>query len=729
MKRSLGQNTFFVYFRYFLKVGNKLQGYFCPSSNINPPYYTGVDIRPQLVIQSIPGLYFSGAKTKISPKNVLVDYVAAEDSDKDANETEGLSITDSTTSKFEAVERKVEERSRENEIKARLRQKVWDILTEKYSLKVKNEGADDEIVPVRSYNSAKQKDKKTISPPRDSSLNDFAVENVTGTSIQYRYISSENMTVPERDNEAERDTEAEHYSLRTQPEEEAIVSRFISEDNTEPNYSGSFEVVSSESSNSLSPSGTGTEKSAVINAAENPLDNLDGKIPEEFETNGVELEKDDAGKSDDMEIKEIIGMKKDEAVEVQDSPRWLYTIDEVSSTMESGSQEAVSSIQAHTSFSGQHEAPEPEKTGPASDQACHTEKDAEIVEDTSVITEPLALPVDVPEGETHSLPVSSTLSVLVPAVNVLEENQEVAVIVSVSEQKGLDTNVSVGFGGLDQVQEIIPQNVSLNVTSTEDPGSDPLSSDRNPQQYTLVASEHSHDDDDFHEQSLQKQIVNKEQVIISDTGSGSGGYGRTYVKSHLSICFEDDDNMNVNMNISQGDLTSDDEELEKEEDLETTAPSILLDSEGPGAVLESHFIDPAEQENQPSKTTWSSDETASSLGFLSAGEVLVPQAAKSEGEVGSATIGSDGAGTKDNNVAPPSGPESSDLSEMTSTEPSVRVRKNKKRFDTNLLRSSQLRHSPANSSSSLSEGEWRASPRQLQRFYNMSSAFGLLNQN
>jgi hypothetical protein len=40
MKRSLDQNTFFVYFRYFRKVGNKLQGYFCPSSNINPPYCT-----------------------------------------------------------------------------------------------------------------------------------------------------------------------------------------------------------------------------------------------------------------------------------------------------------------------------------------------------------------------------------------------------------------------------------------------------------------------------------------------------------------------------------------------------------------------------------------------------------------------------------------------------------------------------------------------------------------
>jgi hypothetical protein len=39
MKRSLSQNTFFVYFCYFWKVYNKPQGYSCPSSNINPPYF------------------------------------------------------------------------------------------------------------------------------------------------------------------------------------------------------------------------------------------------------------------------------------------------------------------------------------------------------------------------------------------------------------------------------------------------------------------------------------------------------------------------------------------------------------------------------------------------------------------------------------------------------------------------------------------------------------------
>jgi hypothetical protein len=35
-----GSNHFFRLFSLFLKgtVGNKLQGYFCPSSNINPPY-------------------------------------------------------------------------------------------------------------------------------------------------------------------------------------------------------------------------------------------------------------------------------------------------------------------------------------------------------------------------------------------------------------------------------------------------------------------------------------------------------------------------------------------------------------------------------------------------------------------------------------------------------------------------------------------------------------------
>jgi hypothetical protein len=35
-----GSKHYFIYFRYFWKVCNKPQGYFCPNSNINPPYST-----------------------------------------------------------------------------------------------------------------------------------------------------------------------------------------------------------------------------------------------------------------------------------------------------------------------------------------------------------------------------------------------------------------------------------------------------------------------------------------------------------------------------------------------------------------------------------------------------------------------------------------------------------------------------------------------------------------
>jgi hypothetical protein len=53
MKRSLGQNTFFVYFHYFLKVCNKPQGHFCPSSNINPPYYRNPVLYDFLILYSM----------------------------------------------------------------------------------------------------------------------------------------------------------------------------------------------------------------------------------------------------------------------------------------------------------------------------------------------------------------------------------------------------------------------------------------------------------------------------------------------------------------------------------------------------------------------------------------------------------------------------------------------------------------------------------------------------
>jgi hypothetical protein len=68
MKRSLGQNTFFIYFRYFWKVCNKPQGYFCPSSNINPPYC--VWYRAERVSYTVCGIYTLHSIYSVTLKSV-----------------------------------------------------------------------------------------------------------------------------------------------------------------------------------------------------------------------------------------------------------------------------------------------------------------------------------------------------------------------------------------------------------------------------------------------------------------------------------------------------------------------------------------------------------------------------------------------------------------------------------------------------------------------------------
>ena len=74
----------------------------CLSSHILP----SVDIRPSLVIENIPGLYFLGNQKKPNQK-IKVEHVIENEDDSNVDHVEELSVTDSTTSKFEKLEKLV----------------------------------------------------------------------------------------------------------------------------------------------------------------------------------------------------------------------------------------------------------------------------------------------------------------------------------------------------------------------------------------------------------------------------------------------------------------------------------------------------------------------------------------------------------------------------------------------------------------------------------------------
>lgn len=93
------------------------------------------------MIESIPGLCISGSSRK-PVSNIHVEYVnkiqtnssSFEPSKLGVEDEDDLTITESTTSRFEKVERLVEKDSLEVEIKKKLREKVRDILIKKYCL-------------------------------------------------------------------------------------------------------------------------------------------------------------------------------------------------------------------------------------------------------------------------------------------------------------------------------------------------------------------------------------------------------------------------------------------------------------------------------------------------------------------------------------------------------------------------------------------------------------------
>jgi hypothetical protein len=200
--------------------------------------------------------------------------------------------------------------------------------------------------------------------------------------------------------------------------------------------------------------------------------------------------------------------------------------------------------------------------------------------------------------------------------------------------------------------------------------------------------------------------------------------------------------IHLDLDISQGELTPDmsiqiqeedqdqeedenekEQEVEKEagnmeeeeEDLATNAPSILLDTEELGS-LSGRRVQP--DRFLPELSSRSAGEMVSSHQAISIGEVLMTHVMKSEGEVEALSISSEAG---DASVV-----SESSLSRSDIRQPSVEVRKSKRKSETNLLRSSHLGRGSASPPSSLSEGEWRASPSQMQRLYTMASAFGLL---
>ena len=81
--------------------------------------------RPALVVENIPGLYFLGNQKKPNHK-IRVDHVV--ESEEESNDVEEVSITDSTTSKFEKLEKICD--SMNNEVTSKNEEKVGKYITE-----------------------------------------------------------------------------------------------------------------------------------------------------------------------------------------------------------------------------------------------------------------------------------------------------------------------------------------------------------------------------------------------------------------------------------------------------------------------------------------------------------------------------------------------------------------------------------------------------------------------
>ena len=637
----------------------------------------------------------------MSPRNIVVNYVAAGDSDNDTGtEAEGLSITESTTSRFEAAERKIEARSLEEEVKSKLKQKVLDILTEKYNLKKGNMEGAELVVPVSTVS------KQCEEPPEPQKNEGKNLKTEAEGNLLVGAKTVENVSEPQLSDSMNGEKKESAESHEAGPN---------TGDSCGPSYSGSFEAESSEPSPSLSGNTEG-RTAAKDQASNDQIEQLEitstGMEPSETQKGG-EGEDEEIGQEVDEEQDKEERASSDDETELQTRLGQLSTIDEVSS-VESSRDESVTILKPDDSQPGPHLATEQDQA--TGDQSSPDAADT-LREVGSGDSEPRTANESHQEGVEGSVDVANNVVAcdMVEELSVVVDHRDVGTGVTVAE---VEVNVDAGQPG--QIEIILRQSARSESFNSMGPRQNDL-----PDEELCLHT---------------TSELFKESDVIESKYTVHGGSGDSVANTRPSLSpvtpiqLEDGENIALTMDISQGELSQEvsihieeEHELEKveedeEEDLATNAPSILLDSEGPG--LPSGRPTPSDElQDQLRQASWSSSE-APSPQPLSAGEVLLLLGAKSEGEVGGAgSLSFTADGVRAFRVAERSCETSTDWS-LSSAESSVEVKKSKRKSDTNLVRSSQLGCSAT--SSSLSEGEWRASPRQMQRFFTMASAFGLI---
>ena len=278
----------------------------------------------------------------MSPRNIVVNYVAAGDSDNDTGtEAEGLSITESTTSRFEAAERKIEARSLEEEVKSKLKQKVLDILTEKYNLKKGNMEGAELVVPVSTVS------KQCEEPPEPQKNEGKNLKTEAEGNLLVGAKTVENVSEPQLSDSMNGEKKESAESHEAGPN---------TGDSCGPSYSGSFEAESSEPSPSLS--GTTEGRTAAKDQASNDQIEITSTGMEPSETQkGGEGEDEEIGQEVDEEQDKEERASSDDETELQTRLGQLSTIDEVSSG-ETSRDESVTIIKPDDSQPGPHLATE-----------------------------------------------------------------------------------------------------------------------------------------------------------------------------------------------------------------------------------------------------------------------------------------------------------------------------------------------------------------------------------
>ncbi len=669
--------------------------------------FLGVNIRPELVIESIPGLYFSGGKAKSSPRNIVVDYVAApaEDSDRETD-AEGFSVTDSTTSRFEAAERRIDAESLEQTIKAKLKQKVLDILVAKYNLKIQSTEEKKQPAsssPPQSQNFSDQvstliKNVEELKEDIEEVSVPFAAEQIQEKKVHVDILATDRgdegaVAHASAAGNLEGDKDQVEKSSDIDREEEKLTEKAnksqLSTEDSVPSYSGSFEEESSDSS----PSGT-----------------------EQEIKRGIEAVKGENNVREKEEKEEQVEEENDTSEEgTEEQGRLLSTIEEVSS-VESSQEESISTLRqdpgAIEAKSSTDDLMDKE-VGSGPEESVHG-------------TGKFDIPVPVERQE-------NTREFSIENVQSAEELPFKTAGLGDSQSKD-DCEVAVPVDVLSNKEVKVRESSQLEIVITQIAVQETLN---------LEPGNTTGND------SLEAFVVGSRENTLGGSGDSLHKSGTYVILQHGAQNSMEE--MTVDLNISRGDLTpevlnisrgyltpevsiqideEDDGGVEDEEDLATNAPSILFDTEEPlnvngrPAAIDACLSDAMPEASHPPLSDAVS-ELDTSPQALSIGEVLLDQGAKSEGEVSALSVSSsEGAPA----VAAGGGGGFADASGGSSAEESsVEVRKNKRKSETNLLRSYQLLGRSA-TPPSLSEGEWRASPRQMQRLYTMAAAFGLVNE-